>query len=71
VTEHDVVLLVPRRVYEELTPESYSHGQPPINDAIEAGWVQIVDDIDYSNPVVSNKMKQSTPTTWKTKSATG
>ncbi len=38
MTEHDIVLLLPKRVYEELTPEFYPHGQPPIDDAIEAGW---------------------------------
>ena len=56
VTEHDVVLLVPQRVYEELTPDSYPHSHPPIDDAIEAGWVQILDDVEYSNPVVSATM---------------
>jgi len=41
VTEHGIVLLVPQRVYEELTPESYPYDQPPIDDAIESGWVQV------------------------------
>jgi len=36
VTEQNVVLLPPTRVYEELTPESYPYGTPPIEDAIEA-----------------------------------
>lgn len=56
VTEHDLVLLVPQRVYDELTPESYPHGQPPIDEAIEAGWVQVFTEVDYSNPVVSSTM---------------
>lgn len=56
VTEHDVVFLVPTRVYEELTPESYPYGTPPIEDAIEASWVQVLDEVDYSNPVVSATM---------------
>ena len=46
VTEHDIVLLVPQRVYEELTPESYPYDQPPIDDAIESGWVQVLDEVD-------------------------
>ena len=56
VTEQNVVLLLPTRVYEELTPESYPHGTPPIEDAIEAGWVQLLEEVDYSNPVVSATM---------------
>ncbi|MFQ3319668.1 MAG: hypothetical protein ACI80F_001740 [Natronomonas sp.] len=56
VTEHNVVLLLPTRVYEELTPESYPYGTPPIEDAIEAGWVQLLEAVDYSNPVVSATM---------------
>lgn len=56
VTEQDVVLLAPTRVYEELTPESYPYGTPPIEDAIEAGWVQVLEEVDYSNPVVSATM---------------
>ena len=56
VTEHGIVLLVPQRVYEELTPESYPYDQPPIDDAIESGWVQVLNEVDYSNPVVSATM---------------
>ena len=56
VTEQNVVLLLPTRVYEELTPESYPNGAPPIEDAIEAGWVQLLEEVDYSNPVVSATM---------------
>lgn len=56
VTEHDIVLLVPKRVFEELTPESYPYDQPPIEDAVEAGWVQVLDEVEYTNPVVSSTM---------------
>lgn len=56
VTERDVVLLLPTRVYDELTPESYPYGTPPIEDAIEVGWVQLLEEVDYSNPVVSATM---------------
>jgi len=56
VTEENIVLLLPTRVYEELTPESYPYGTPPVEDAIEAGWVQLLEEIDYSNPVVSATM---------------
>lgn len=56
VTERDVVLLLPTRVYDELTPESYPYGTPPIEDAIEVGWVQLLEEVDYSSPVVSATM---------------
>lgn len=55
-TEHDVVLLLPTRVYEELTPESYPYGTPPIEEAIDAGWVHRLAAVEYSNPVVSATM---------------
>lgn len=56
VTEYNVILLCPPRVYAELTPESIPYDVPPIDTAIEAGWVQVLDDINYSNPVVSSTM---------------
>jgi len=56
VTEENIVLLLPTRVYEELTPESYPYGTPPVEDAIEAGWVQLLEEANYSNPVVSATM---------------
>ena len=55
-TERGVTLLLPTRVYRELTPESHPHETPPIEDALEAGWVQLLDEVDYSNPVVSATM---------------
>ena len=56
VRSHDVVLLLPSRVYEELTPANYPYGTPPVDDAIEAGWVEVLEDVDYTNPVVSATM---------------
>jgi len=38
VSEHEVTVSVPRRVYEELTPESLPYDTPPVDEAIEAGW---------------------------------
>lgn len=55
-TDHEIVFTCPRRVYVELTPEDYPHGVPPIDDAIDAGWVEVLDGIDYENPVVSATM---------------
>jgi uncharacterized protein (DUF736 family) len=56
LTDQNVVFLMPTRVYEELTPDSFPYGSPPIEDAIDAGWVQLLDEVDYSNPVVSATM---------------
>jgi hypothetical protein len=56
VRAHDIVLLLPSRVHEELTPANYPYRTPPVDDAIEAGWVQILEEVDYTNPVVSATM---------------
>ena len=56
VRAHDIVLLLPTRVYEELTPATYPYGTPPVDDAIEAGWVEVLEEVDYTNPVVSATM---------------
>jgi len=56
VRAHNIALLLPARVYEELTPANYPYGTPPVDDAIEAGWAEVLDDIDYTNPVVSATM---------------
>ena len=53
---HDIVLLLPSRVYEELTPANYPYSTPAVDDAIEAGWVKVLEDVDYTNPVVSATM---------------
>jgi len=56
VTEHGLVLSLPSRVYDELTPAEYPYGTPPIDDAIDAGWVEVLGEVDYTNPVVSGTM---------------
>lgn len=56
VTEHEVTLLLPKRVYDELTPEDLPYDTPPVDEAVEAGWAAIVEEIDYANPVVSSTM---------------
>lgn len=56
VTEHEVVLSVPSRVYEELTPADAPVSTPPVDAAIDAGWVRVVDDISYAQPLVSKTM---------------
>jgi len=55
-SEHNVTLLVPQRVYDELAPENLPYDTPPVDSAIEAGWVRVLDEVDYANPVVSSTM---------------
>lgn len=56
VSEYDATLLLPQRVYEELTPEALPYDTPPVDEAIDAGWVEILEEVDYTNPVVSATM---------------
>jgi hypothetical protein len=51
-----VTLVIPQRVYDELTPDDLPYGIPPVEDAISAGWVCVSDEIDYTNPLVSTTM---------------
>lgn len=55
-TEYGVVLLLPQRVYEELTPEGLPYDVPPVDAAIDAGWIQVIEEVDYEDPVVSSTM---------------
>lgn len=56
VSEYDVEFVVPERVYEELTPEAIPYDRPPVEQAIEDGWLRVLEGIDYANPVVSATM---------------
>lgn len=56
VSDHGLTLLCPARVYDELTPEEYPYDVPPIDAAVDAGWVEVLDEVDYTNPVVSQTM---------------
>ena len=48
--------MLPQRVYEELTPEALPYDVPPVDAAIDAGWVQVMGEVEYENPVVSSTM---------------
>lgn len=56
VTERGVEFLIPERVYDELTPEELPYRTPPVDEAIDAGWIRVVEEIDYADPVVSSTM---------------
>ncbi|WP_049925341.1 hypothetical protein [Halopiger goleimassiliensis] len=55
---HDITFLIPQRVYEELgdAPDRSTPGQTPIDSAIDAGWVTVADEPDYTDSTVSRVM---------------
>jgi hypothetical protein len=50
--------VIPQRVYHELggAPNRSTPGQTHINSAINAGWVTVADEPDYTNSTVSKVM---------------
>ncbi|AQL43298.1 hypothetical protein BV210_11605 [Halorientalis sp. IM1011] len=55
---HDITFVIPERVYAELggAPDRSTPGQTPINSAIDAGWVTVAADPDYTESTVSRVM---------------
>ena len=55
---NDFTLVIPQRVYDELggAPDRSTPGQTPINSAIDAGWVTVADEPDYTNSTVAQMM---------------
>jgi hypothetical protein len=55
---NDLTFVIPQRVYDELggAPDRSTPGQTPINSAIDAGWVTVADEPDYTNSTVSQVM---------------
>ena len=53
-----ISFVVPQRVYAELggAPTRSTPGQTPINSAIDAGWVTVADELDYTNSAVAAVM---------------
>ena len=56
--QNDLTFVIPQRVYDELggAPDRSTPGQTPINSAIDAGWVTVADEVDYTNSTVSHVM---------------
>jgi len=56
--QRDITFVIPQRVYNELggAPNRSTPGQTPIDSAIDAGWVTIADEPDYTNSIVSRVM---------------
>jgi hypothetical protein len=55
---NDFSFVIPQRVYDELggAPNRSTPGQTPINSAIDAGWVTVAEEPDYTNNTVSQVM---------------
>jgi len=55
---HDITFVIPQRVYDELggAPNRSTPGQTPINSAIDAGWVTVADEPDYTDSTVARVM---------------
>jgi hypothetical protein len=55
---NDITFVIPQRVYDELggAPERSTPRQTPIDSAIDAGWVTVADEPDYTNSAVSRVM---------------
>jgi hypothetical protein len=59
-SQNDITFVIPERVYDELggAPDRSTPGQSPINSAIDAGWVTVADEPDYTNSTVSRVMDE-------------
>lgn len=55
---NDLAFVIPQRVYDELggASDRSTPGQTPINSAIDADWVTVADEPDYTNSAVSQVM---------------
>jgi hypothetical protein len=55
---NDLTFAIPQRVYDELggAPDRSTPGQTPINSAIDAGWVPVADEPEYTDSMVSRVM---------------
>ncbi|MFC6784836.1 hypothetical protein ACFQFH_03415 [Halobaculum halobium] len=53
---NDVTFVLPERVYEELTIDDPDVENPPVDTAIDEGWVTVAAPLEFSEPVVSRVM---------------
>ena len=53
---NDVIFVLPERVYEELTVDDTYVEAPPIDAAIDEGWVTVAAPLEFADPVVSRVM---------------
>lgn len=51
-----ITFRLPERVYDELTVDIPQRESPPVDTAIEDGWVAVADPLDYTTGLVSRTM---------------
>ena len=53
---NDATFVLPERVYEDLTVDDSAVEAPPVDAAIDEGWVAVGAPLEFSEPVVSRVM---------------
>lgn len=53
---NEITFVLPERVYDELTVHPSTQSTPPIDVAIDEGWVRVAEPLPYSNPLVARTM---------------
>ncbi|UHQ95065.1 hypothetical protein [Haloterrigena alkaliphila] len=53
---NDITFVLPERVYEELTVDDPDVEPPPVDAAIDEGWVTVAAPLEFSEPIVSRAM---------------
>ena len=56
VRRSDITFVLPKRVYDELAADESNARMPPVDTAIEEGWVTVAPPLEFSEPVVSRAM---------------
>lgn len=56
--QHNLTFIIPQRVYDELTVNrsEYTTADSAIDLALDSGWATLANDLDYTNPTVSDTM---------------
>lgn len=53
---NDIRFVIPERVYDELDVDEDAAWTPPVDTAIEEGWVSVAVQLEFSQPIVSRVM---------------
>ena len=53
---NDITFVLPERVYDELIVDGNDVWTPPVDTAIEEGWVSVAAPLEFSQPIVSRTM---------------
>ncbi|MDG5762087.1 hypothetical protein QA600_22490 [Natronococcus sp. A-GB1] len=56
VRRNNITFVLPKRVYDELVAHESNAQMPPVDTAIEEGWITVAPPLEFSEPVVSRAM---------------